>query len=239
MDKKCLFCSNNANHFSMCEMHYAVFQEELNKIQKEVINDNVLHTQLKGHFHNLRYSAIRCVDYFHFVSLSIRLLAMAYIYKLRTGNELLILKFKTFLAKYLLKKKIIFQDVSNNYNKYIMNVINDMDFRDKWPKSYVCDDGHCVRSLSEMLIDNWLNKNGIKHEYEKIVEIPNFPNTTIICDFYLPEKRIYIEYWGKYDEAYIARKHAKKKIYKENDINLIELDYNTIKDINKVLGTLK
>lgn len=107
MDKKCLFCSKNANHFNMCEMHYAVFQEELNKIQKEVINDNVLHTQLKGHFHNLRYSAIRCVDYFHFVSLSIRLLAMAYIYKLRTGNELLILKFKTFLARYLLKKKII------------------------------------------------------------------------------------------------------------------------------------
>jgi hypothetical protein len=241
MNKKCMFCDESVVCFNMCEIHNTVFREELNKIQKDLNNNgnNNSCAELKGHFHNLRYSAIRCVDYLHFVCLSIRLLAIAHIYKSRTEDELLIAKFKNFLAKYLLKKKIIFQDINDNYNKYIMGIVADIDFRDKWPRIYACDDGHYVRSLSEMLIDNWLNKNNIKHEYEKLVEIPNLPNITIVCDFYLPDKNIYIEYWGKYDEAYIARKHAKKKIYKENNINLIELDYNTIKDINKVLGVLK
>ena len=33
------------------------------------------------------------------------------------------------------------------------------------PSRYKCDDEHVVKSRAEALIDNWLNKEGIAHEY--------------------------------------------------------------------------
>ena len=40
----------------------------------------------------------------------------------------------------------------------------------------------------------------------------------------------------KYDEKYISRKHAKRKIYKEQNLKLLELDYESIKKINEVMA---
>ena len=139
-------------------------------------------------------------------------------------------------ANYDNKKKYMNLMIENSYKDYLLNNISDFDFRRKWPKVYVCDDGHSVRSLSETLIDNWLYKNGYKHEYEKIVNVNNEYQSVIVCDFYLPDFDIYIEYWGKYDEKYISRKHAKRKIYKEQNLKLLELDYESIKKINEVMA---
>lgn len=56
------------------------------------------------------------------------------------------------------------------------------------------------------------------------------------CDFYLPKYKAYIEFWG-YEEnsKYLNRKNKKLKLYKENDLNLIEIDNKTINNIDDFL----
>ena len=56
------------------------------------------------------------------------------------------------------------------------------------------------------------------------------------CDFYIPKGKVYIEFWGlEDDEAYIKRKEKKIELYKKYNLNLIEIDNNTI---NKIDGYL-
>ena len=86
-----------------------------------------------------------------------------------------------------------------------------------------------------MVIDNWLFRNGYLHIYEKVVKFENGMNNLLVCDFYIPKLDTYIEYWGKYDDKYLARKNAKRKLYKENNIKLIELDYEKIKRIDEFM----
>lgn len=45
------------------------------------------------------------------------------------------------------------------------------DERLRFPSRYRCEDGHYVKSLSEMLIDNWFYNHWIVHAYERIVPI--------------------------------------------------------------------
>ena len=99
----------------------------------------------------------------------------------------------------------------------------------------MCEDGHYVRSLAEMTIDNWLYKHGFIHSYEKKCFFQNTESITVICDFYIPDFNVYIEYWGKYDKEYIARKKAKQKIYNENNIKLINVDFENMKNLNDYL----
>ena len=56
------------------------------------------------------------------------------------------------------------------------------------------------------------------------------------CDFYLPKEKIYIEFWGyEEDSKYLNRKNKKIKLYKENELNLIEIDNKTINNIDDFL----
>ncbi len=85
---------------------------------------------------------------------------------------------------------------------------------------YVCRDGHVVKSKSERDIDNYFFENKIAHAYEKALVIDG---ETFHPDFFLPEKRIYIEHWG-YDESnaeYTRMKQYKLAKYKEAAITLV------------------
>jgi hypothetical protein len=93
-------------------------------------------------------------------------------------------------------------------------------------------DGHYVRSKAELIIDNWLYVSKIVHAYEKKVQ--NI-DEDILCDFYIPTGKVYIEYWGMDDEKYLAKKKWKLDVYSKNNINLIEL---TDKDVSNVDDTL-
>jgi hypothetical protein len=93
-------------------------------------------------------------------------------------------------------------------------------------------DGHYVRSKAELIIDNWLYVSKIVHAYEKKVQ--NI-DEDILCDFYIPTGKVYIEYWGMDDEKYLAKKKWKVEAYSKNNINLIEL---TDKDVSNLDDTL-
>jgi hypothetical protein len=104
-------------------------------------------------------------------------------------------------------------------------------FRQKWPLQFRAEDGHFVRSLSETLIDNWLYNNDYIHCYEKKLPIKE----NVLCDFYLKDKNLYIEFWGMKEELYLKRKQEKIEIYEKNNLNLINLEINDIKDLDSTL----
>lgn len=95
------------------------------------------------------------------------------------------------------------------------------DPKEKQP-DYRCNDGHYVRSTHEQLIDNFLFDNRIIHVYEEKVIDKNDPNKVIKCDWYLPNGKVYIEYWGiENSMKYEHQKEYKLKIYE--NYNLIQL----------------
>lgn len=101
-------------------------------------------------------------------------------------------------------------------------------FRSKFPAQYRTEDGHMVRSKAEQIIDNWLYHKGIVHAYERKVPIEE----EVYCDFFIPiGQKVWIEYWGLEETAYIKRKELKKKFYAAHNKNLIEL---TDKDIENL-----
>ncbi len=106
------------------------------------------------------------------------------------------------------------------------------DFREKFKAEYRTNDGHYVRSMAELVIANWLFAEGIAYAYEKRVPIEE----DMYCDFYIPKGKVYIEFWGlKDDEAYLERKEKKIELYKKYNLNLIEIDNNTINKIDDYL----
>lgn len=123
-------------------------------------------------------------------------------------------------------------------NKIIVeswNVIDnvDIDIRLRYEAKYRCEDGHYVRSKNEVIIDNWLYNHYIPHAYEKKVQ-----NYKMLCDFYLKSrtnKEIYIEIWGLKDEKYLNRKKQKIEIYKQNKLNLINIDEKYMQNYEDLL----
>ena len=91
-------------------------------------------------------------------------------------------------------------------------------------------DGHVCDSYSEKLVDDFLFKNGFKHEIHV-----KYPNDKKICDFIV--NGIYIEYAGFYNSSakYNLNIDYKIKFCKENNLKLYIL-YDTSK---KSLENLK
>jgi hypothetical protein len=110
-------------------------------------------------------------------------------------------------------------------------------FRQKYPATYRTQDGHMVRSKSEVIIDNWLYISGLVHSYEKKLPI----DEEVVSDFYIPSgngrpQAVYIEYWGlENDPKYKDRMKKKIEIYKKYEFPLIELIDKDIENIDDVL----
>lgn len=105
-------------------------------------------------------------------------------------------------------------------------------FREKFEAKHRSADGHYVRSRAEMLIDNWLYMSEIVHAYERRLPI----SEDVYCDFYLPEGKVYIEFWGlEKDAIYLERKKAKQEIYKKYDFKLIDLNDADITNLDDIL----
>ncbi len=103
------------------------------------------------------------------------------------------------------------------------------EFRQKFQATHRTTDGHWVRSKSEMLIDNWLYMNGIVHAFERKLPIEE----DVYCDFYIPEGKVYIEYWGLEDDPkYAERKKVKLGLYEKHHFHLIQLSEDHVKNLD-------
>jgi hypothetical protein len=131
-------------------------------------------------------------------------------------------------------------DVSMQKKNLSQQAISELDYRKRWPADYRCEDGHYVRSKSEMLIDNWLYSHGICHAYEKAV-FSLSGSVQYICDFYVPFYDLYIEFWGldspEYSQ-YQEKRFAKINFYKNNNLRLVELSENEIMLLDDKLGQI-
>ena len=107
------------------------------------------------------------------------------------------------------------------------------EFRKKHEAKYRTQDGHRVRSRAEAMIDDYLYNNGVAHAYER--RLPGIDDE-VISDFYIPEGKVFIEFWGmEENEKYQERKKKKLAIYADNNFNLIELNDKDIETIDDVL----
>lgn len=98
---------------------------------------------------------------------------------------------------------------------------------DSYEGKYNCDDGHVVKSKSEMIIDNILFEKGIPHAYEKAFPIDDNEKHDLHPDFFLPNYKdkgdVYLEHWGFNENniEYTKSKNYKLEKYKEAGITLI------------------
>jgi len=86
---------------------------------------------------------------------------------------------------------------------------------------YTAKDGHIADSLSELVVDNFLYDNGVKHDIH--VQYPFDGN--YVCDFYLPTYDVWVEYFGLYDEidSYTKDANHKIKTCDDNGLTLISI----------------
>lgn len=104
------------------------------------------------------------------------------------------------------------------------------DYREKFEAKHRTLDGHYVRSRAEVIIDNILYQYGLVHAYERKIFIGD---EEVLSDFYLPDGKVYIEFWGlENDDKYLERKKKKIEFYKKNEIPLIELNDNDILNLD-------
>lgn len=229
-DGKCVVCGDESNNLPLCKSCYNSY--------KRFFNDN---EDLGYCNKNIRYAMLKLFAYFD-------LLEDEEIDDDKTG----------FLIDFARMIRPIVQDenyFSENEDKRLIDKLTKentelkekieslskkeqdeeiSDPRKKWPAKYRCKDGHYVRSRAELLIDNWLFSEGIKHIYEKQVSFPN--GEKALCDFYLPDYSSYIEFWGLQDDYYIKRKNTKTQLYKSlNNISLLELDDKSLENLDDVL----
>ncbi len=108
---------------------------------------------------------------------------------------------------------------------------SDTDRRMDYPAPYRCDNGVYVRSLSELCIANWLYFNKIPFEYEREVQFKS-NGKTVLCDFYLPDNDVYIEFWGRTeDEKYISYMNWKESLYIKEGYKLVSLYLEDLKNL--------
>ncbi len=107
--------------------------------------------------------------------------------------------------------------------------------REKKPKKvvwYVCLDGHKVRSLGELAIDNALYLLSVPHEYEDYI---NKFKSNFKYDWYLPECNLYIEYFGYWTESYKKRRKQKVKFYQQERLKLLQIEPEDLANITLFL----
>lgn len=95
----------------------------------------------------------------------------------------------------------------------------------------VCLDGHQVLCVGEKKIDNWLYLHDIAHAYKRYL-----PGSELRCSFYLPARKVYIEFWG-FDRSTgsLAEKFEKEAFYKEHGYKLLELHDEDLEHLDEVL----
>ena len=112
---------------------------------------------------------------------------------------------------------------------------NTTDEKIKLDAKFKTTDGHLVQSKAECLIDNWLYMAEIVHAYQRKLPIEE----NVLCDFYLPTGKVYIEYWSdNLDLKSLAHKEKKLAVYQKHGFRLIQLNNKDVQNLDDVLPRL-
>lgn len=222
-DNGCTVCGDDSKGKPLCLACY----KDKERLKKELESSRTPE-EIKEHYFNQKRVLFKVENPEYTKTGTLKLLALA--------EDL-----ATFHSDFYLKKRVVkdinaLQKTQIGGDTFEKPSFDDEDFRKQFPAEDQCEDGHYVRSYSEMLIDNWLYNRGILHAYEKSVFMPSDPEAVVLSDFYLPDGDVYIEFWGlNDDEKYLARKEKKMKLYEENNIKVIHLEEKHIKRLNDTM----
>ena len=226
-NEQCMICASDSRGKPLC---YQCYREK--EIAKKDLPQRRSAPEVRDHYFNQKRLLYKVKNPEYTKAGMIKLVAI--------GEEL-----STFHGDWYLKQRLhsdihslqnFMAGKSSPESKKGKSLFDDEDFRKQFPADHLCDDGHYVRSRAEMLVDNWLYNHGIIHAYEKSVFMKSYPDAVVISDFYIPEGKVFIEFWGlSDDEKYQKRKEIKQKLYRDNKINLIELDDKDIKRLEDIL----
>ena len=94
-----------------------------------------------------------------------------------------------------------------------------------------CLDGHEVNNAGEQKIDNWLYLHQLAHAWHRRV-----PGSDYTCTFYLPQRKVFIDYWGfDLSTGSLSEKLARQDYYKANGLRHIELGDDDLDKLDDVL----
>ncbi len=230
-DNKCVVCGNDSKGRPLCPLcykYYLVYYN--NKEELAYCNKNVKFAILKlfAYFDNLENKGLEEDKTEFLIDFAVMLRPFV-----QNENEFTNEKYKKIINELHTENKKLKNELET-VNKSMPSKEEISDPRKKWAAKFRCKDGHYVRSRAELLIDNWLYSEGIKHSYEKLVSFPNGEKK--LCDFYLPDYKIYIEYWGLTEDYYIERKNDKIKLYDSlQDVTLVQLDDKSLETLDDIM----
>ncbi|MDR1698016.1 MAG: hypothetical protein LBR37_03860 [Erysipelotrichaceae bacterium] len=114
-----------------------------------------------------------------------------------------------------------------------------IDIRDKWPAEIRTIQGCKVRSHAECRIADWLYSQEVRYDYERQLYKKDDVEKFLLSDFFLPDYKIYIEYWGYKDsETYNKRREEKMQIYKFNECIVEHLQDRDLKVLDDALRAI-
>lgn len=97
-----------------------------------------------------------------------------------------------------------------------------------------CEDGDMVRSSYELLFDNELTSNGLEHVYD--AKLPF--GKSYLTDFLVGD--VYVEIWGIVGiQSYEKKRLLKQKLYKENNLKLVDVFPCDFKNIKNKIDEIK
>lgn len=129
--------------------------------------------------------------------------------------------------------------ISQRYEEWVRSEYAGKEFREGTPL-ILTDRGERVRSKSEKLIADYLNRNGIEYKYEKPLYLKGYGIIYPDFSFFSKKtgKELYWEHDGKMDDPSYARKAINKiAAYEENGIYLGGQLIISFETSDKVLGT--
>jgi hypothetical protein len=89
-------------------------------------------------------------------------------------------------------------------------------------------DGDIVGSYGERQVDDWL----YRHVSHKHIYRYSFGGQQIACDWYIPEIRLHIEYWGSGERSQLPIKH---KFYEDNSLQSIDVFEDELHILDQVM----
>lgn len=234
----CCVCKDDAPYGKQC---HDCYYETLD--YKDNIDKNRKANELREWYYNLKASIYRQKNLSIKRSNCNKLIALAILCRDLHGDDSLISR--------------VYKDIDNllqNSNEDVKEVLTDYDLNKNETSGQVkCTDGHWVENDLEREIDDMLYQLRKPHVYAKRVN--EITTRGVKSDWFIPvlsdTKGIYIELWGMDTEDYKKNKEEKIKLYKEEDLPLIQIyrkdilsDKTLLKDnleseINKLEKELK
>ncbi len=217
----CIVCGKYAPNGSLCkECYYEMkgYQDEFDKNAKVY--------ELKDYYFNLKSNIYRMLKFETVQTNCNKMMAIAVLVKELHKDSSLIDRALSDIKDIIEKKK----------PKEIVQKISEYTEKQDSQKETILrtQDGHIVKSKGEVDVDDALYNLRIVHCYDKKVSEISNAERTLNCDWFIPvlsnSQGIYVEYWGMKTKDYLKNKSEKQKLYKDNNIPLIEVEKDDVND---------